>query len=593
MNLWNTIGASGRTVVTILATAGAASLMWWQWPTSEPPIYPQTGWQAALTHATLNRLTAMGNETNFITTVPANVSQIVTGSIPRLKVVGSVTSGSDAIVYSVNGLGYCAWPSSGVYLATNGGTIVSTHTHGNGYVNLPLSISGGKWKTGPLTVSDYQSIDYWMSSTNTLPATLHPYRYSNNEALSDSLGTIVLSLSTSNLYQFVTNSPAVVFTNVVGLYPSLTELSSAVRLAVHPWVASGTPGDPYDPPYYNAEWILPSNDTQGVCLDSTVFNGKFVYPLNILSTGYPNELYAEQNYWTNYITLNMAHRIAQTNYWDGTCIVWTNGVAYTNQYPATNSGSSVTAPSTNAGHRSTTNYAYLSSCNPWTNKQFAFERDNTPYTWSTNSYNDMARILALMQWQMMPLTFTATNDIVFYRSRYDGTWNVVTNPPHYSGTMMHASISTYPVPGYYTYAEFIYYAGYWGVGTNTTPFTRILSTPDYRCSAIQTYGIDLTTNALFIPLISCISNSCHFTAGQEQAAYGPPAHCVPVVDAGGIPTLADVQAFFNLAEATYAGDIYIDVYGEGNSGFGSAQYATPRILVNDVITNYLDHAPAR
>jgi hypothetical protein len=38
--------------------------------------------------------------------------------------------------------------------------------------------------------------------------------------------------------------------------------------------------------------------------------------------------------------------------------------------------------------------------NPWTDgKKFAFERNGTPYWWSTNSYNDLARPLSLMQWQ--------------------------------------------------------------------------------------------------------------------------------------------------------------------------------------------------
>jgi len=38
--------------------------------------------------------------------------------------------------------------------------------------------------------------------------------------------------------------------------------------------------------------------------------------------------------------------------------------------------------------------------NPWTDgEKFAFERLATPYWWSTNSYNDLARPLSLMQWQ--------------------------------------------------------------------------------------------------------------------------------------------------------------------------------------------------
>jgi len=39
--------------------------------------------------------------------------------------------------------------------------------------------------------------------------------------------------------------------------------------------------------------------------------------------------------------------------------------------------------------------------NAWTaGRTFAFERDSKPYTWSTNAYNDMARALSAMQWQV-------------------------------------------------------------------------------------------------------------------------------------------------------------------------------------------------
>ncbi len=62
-----------------------------------------------------------------------------------------------------------------------------------------------------------------------------------------------------------------------------------------------------------------------------------------------------------------------------------------------------------AGTIYTTNYGYTGRVvlntnflpfNAWTTCSFAFERDATPHTWSTNSYNDMARALAVMQYQM-------------------------------------------------------------------------------------------------------------------------------------------------------------------------------------------------
>jgi hypothetical protein len=51
------------------------------------------------------------------------------------------------------------------------------------------------------------------------------------------------------------------------------------------------------------------------------------------------------------------------------------------------------------GLRSTTNYNYTYPTNCNLNKAFAFERDNSSLPWSTNSLNDMKRVLSLMQWQ--------------------------------------------------------------------------------------------------------------------------------------------------------------------------------------------------
>jgi len=81
--------------------------------------------------------------------------------------------------------------------------------------------------------------------------------------------------------------------------------------------------------------------------------------------------------------------------------------------------------------------------NAWTSgKTFAFERDSKPYWWSTNAYNDMARALSMMQWQINDASIVCCTNVILemyrtYEPDAPFTHTIYTNfewaTPYYGG----------------------------------------------------------------------------------------------------------------------------------------------------------------
>ena len=175
--------------------------------------------------------------------------------------------------------------------------------------------------------------------------------------------------------QFVTTYATHKDTNTVGFFPNATfEYPAMIRSAI----ADSSAG---------VKWLLPPTNYMA----TGDFDGTFD-PTNL------HYLVTDATWWTNWVTLNVQHLTSTTKY-AATNVVWTNGVPI---------GTTNWGWKTNVLY-STTNYAVtVSNYNAWTadgGKRFAFERDRKTLPWSTNAYNDLARPLALMQWQKEPLTW--------------------------------------------------------------------------------------------------------------------------------------------------------------------------------------------
>ena len=123
MYTYKQIGSSAAAVLTVLATAGG--LLWWlRGPTGYPVPHPQD--EAELMTACLERSAAIGRPDQFITTIPANVSQIVTGQAASATIFnlnGNLFDGTNRYVrYQTR---YCGWsPTQQLVLAGIGGGVV-------------------------------------------------------------------------------------------------------------------------------------------------------------------------------------------------------------------------------------------------------------------------------------------------------------------------------------------------------------------------------------------------------------------------------------------------------------------------------------
>ena len=145
---------------------------------------------------------------------------------------------------------------------------------------------------------------------------------------------------------YTTNSPAHTDTNTVGYWPNATyQYPDAIRSAITPTA--------------NTFWIVPqTNYTQ-------------YGDASITWTQYPTKyLNSDTNWWTSFVTFPTGTYTTTTNYTLG--------------------------DGTHVSHIYTNN----TSVNVMAGNLFAFERDKNSLDWYMNAYNDMARALALMQWQL-------------------------------------------------------------------------------------------------------------------------------------------------------------------------------------------------
>ncbi len=432
---YKTIGASAAGVATILAVG---TLLWWQ--RTPRPDMPRPQDEAETMTAVPERHAAMGRTTNYLHTIPANVSIWTTNKI-EMHASSSIQLAPYQIVYGSSTNAYCGFLETDAITMSSAspaiGYIVSRLNPGSSRPDLTLyHYTNQYWRTdimNPLLGGNY----FWMSTgSDSLPVTLYPRKYQSPTfyatnapsmpAATHGVITLAMAQTTTNVYH--TNAVAAVWTNTVGMFPNATfQFPAGIRSAMSYCVATNCYGQSI-----RHDWLLPTNTYfSGETVDLLKYVG---WPVNRVDRSirqYPDEPYyyywynmepdgnipglddsdlwrngdilylreGAPQWWTNWVTLSTAHRITQTNYWDGIVISWSNGVAVTNYYTPQETGSSVTNPSTYAGHRSATNYTYTYQTNCWTNKSFAFERDGDPYTWSTNSYNDLARPLSIMQWQ--------------------------------------------------------------------------------------------------------------------------------------------------------------------------------------------------
>ena len=332
---YKTIGASSAAVASILALG----TILWTHRTTRPDM-PRPQDEAAIMHAILERQYAMGR-TNFqyTTTIPANVSQVITGSMVQVRVTSSLTlpTTAYAVIYAYDpSLGFdygCAFDqsvditlseSAGVQTGTLTNQFYGGYSGGNGFFEgYDATIThptGGVWT---VTVGGGYATIYWRSPANALPQTLAPFNVSDDSPTNAATyGALTITANTANtvpLYGYITNSPAVTWTNTIGLFPNAEfRYPDGVRAAILP---SGT-----------TNWILPDDSFMTTGVFDDTFHPPMVYDTYTVYRGQFSGfrlLNTDTNWWTNWVTSATANWVTQTNYWDGTVITWTNGVCYT------------------------------------------------------------------------------------------------------------------------------------------------------------------------------------------------------------------------------------------------------------------------
>ena len=175
-------------------------------------------------------------------------------------------------------------------------------------------------------------------------------------------------------------------TNTIGFVPAATaQFPDLVRSAILP--ANTVP---------KIYWLVPNN----VFFESGSWDGS--YPN--YTTASNKVLNAETIWWTNRVTLATGEFYSTTNY-STTNIVFTNGwfvpvggsnLVFTNGWVTNVLWSSI-------------RYTNTTTIDVQSNGLFAFERDRSPFAWSTSVYNDMSRALSAMQWQKSELPLWDTN----------------------------------------------------------------------------------------------------------------------------------------------------------------------------------------
>jgi len=248
---YKTIGNTVAKVVSILAVSGG--LLWWQRAsTSYPAPHPQD--EAVIMHSILERHYAQGRtNTQFTSTYPANVSQIISGNTSNLVVpAGSVLhadypSDSYIVGSSYSGDFYTdEWDWNSAY----------------GYCSYTPSIPS-------------PGIYYWYAD-GTSPWTLLPYGDSGVTS-GPSIHAETVIYTNAAVYSYVTNGPEHVDTNTVGVFPNATyQYPAQIRSAL----SSGF-----------GHWVLPPDSYMATGSDPGFI------------TNFPTRhLDSDPDWWTNLVT---------------------------------------------------------------------------------------------------------------------------------------------------------------------------------------------------------------------------------------------------------------------------------------------------
>ena len=453
------IGDTGAWIMSLLAVAGGA--LWFARTPGYPAPHPQD--EAEIMTAVVERSMAMGRDgTNmFLTHVPENVSQVI---------VGSFTNEFDTLANNIK----ATFPDSSIQ------TIIGNE-YDPGYFYTPDSLWG--WcKDWCYYYPDGPDVSYWWCDGSP-PWVLSPFdSYGNPLAGYGQITVTCLSTRIMPIYAYITNSAAYTLTNTVGMYPSATQhYPDAIRAAL---AANGT-----------TRWLLQTNAT---ALAGGAWDGLWdSFPTNYLDT--------DATYWTNYVTCATGHYLSVTNY------AVTN-VVYTNFPPSTN-----WVWRTNILWRSQL-YTNDTTVDVAAGKLFAFERDRGGLYWSTNAYNDMARALALMQWQQKNI-----DDQNIY-STWSGymEWHPTNRPSYFPASIdqgtLSISIAPTSVGGFYA-AEDLYY-NLFAIGAPWYDYSGMISV-NFLCG-VRTPILTNNTAFAYSEICAGITNNgtaWHTNNGTGNAIY--------------------------------------------------------------------------
>jgi hypothetical protein len=590
MNTWKTIGG-GAAIASVLALGTA---LWWQ-RANDIPGAPQPQDSAETLGANYERDLSMLRDRPFANYQAAIVHKRASGTITNFVIVtNSITSR-----IRIRGGDPTLGPPADPYdIAPTGSTeYVVRMTAGTGsWVGFEVGyLNGGRF----FYVYDYGATTYigcwdtnyhesgWVGSgqwtgSGTGDWTMYDEEYQPLAGVYE-VGwdfSVYTNAVYTTTWQYVTSSPAIWFTNTVGLYPAATFwFPDAIRAAIEPhhwpdgWDFGGA-----------IRWVLPSN----AFMAADAWAGPF-------DTGTPRAfLDDDPTWWTNWVTRGIGSWQRQQRY-SATNVVWTNHVPL----GTTNWGwwTSVVW--------STTNYLVTSNLTGQVvnNKLFAFERDHDPYTWRTNSYSDMARALALMQWQETAVFYSNSFE-VYYRDD-----SITTNTDLYTGW---PGVSYRPAYSNST-REAWFYCGVFWVPSNSTPFNRtnIYVYVDasewgdegvYGWPANGPFPEGLRT-AYTSPVIRVLGPYSQ-AAWQDQFS----TDLYPALDE--LPTLSTWQALRDSIPGYSSGSLYdagpncrqgpdiyypwgIRTFVGGNGHNNNPRWHCAYRVVFQCLTNYTPHAPAR
>jgi hypothetical protein len=473
---YKSIGTTAAKVVSALAVAGG--VLWWS-RTPAPVDIPRPQDEAEIMHAILERHYAMGRtNTAFTKAYAANVSLVMTSGVPAdaFAVTSSLTTNwGGTNYYIVRGETlYCAW--------TNGTRLVMPFLGGYGtavLTNVIASENGDDLSAnyaGWLFSSYGEFTTWYIAPAYTVANVYTGITYDVPDG-----GVITLTRIPRTDLLYLTNSPAHTDTNTIGFFPNASyRYPQSIRDAL-----AGHPGEYADP---SIDWITPSN----TFMTTGTWDGDFSGATNTAIQLLKNDAFC----WTNYVTLSNGVLHVTTNSAITNVITtdlpWQTNVTCTSQL--------YTVTSTNA---------------VWDRKLFAFERDQTGLYWSTNTYNDMARALSLMQWIAIPdQSYNGdTNECKKIEYEDVGTWG--TPPAGWSTTAYGKSPR----------ATLFYYMHHNGVGVTSRGFVG------YYINGRAVVDVAHVSGSTF----ALTNGYIYETVGIKREAYGG----IMETYAGPFPTIAD------------------------------------------------------